>query len=166
MEVLLITDVEKLGFCGDTVSVKSGYARNYLMPMGLAVVPTPHALLQIENKRKAEAEKRESEAAAAEAAAKKLEGLSVTVQAQADEHDGLYGAVSAHMIVEQLQEEHGQEVSADKIVIAEPIKALGTFSVNIKLGRSATVALKVWVVKADAEAPAEDTEDDAEQAAE
>ena len=149
MEVLLNEDIKTLGLVGDVVKVKTGYARNYLFPKNLAVIPTPQALQQIASKRKKVEAQRIKVREDAEAAAKKLEGASITLEVKVGENDQLYGAISASMISDQLKAETGSIIDADKIHIAEPIKDLGTFVVDIKLHGDVVAPLKVWVVKGD-----------------
>lgn len=149
MEVLLNEDIKTLGLVGDVVKVKAGYARNYLFPKNLAVIPTPQALEQIAAKRKRVEAERIKVREEATAAAKKLEGASVTLEVKVGENDQLYGAISSSMVADQLKAETGSVIPADQIVIAETIKELGTFVVDIKLHSDVTVPLKVWVVKSD-----------------
>ena len=149
MEVLLNEDINKLGLVGDVVKVKSGYARNYLFPKNLTVIPTPQALEQIASKRKKVEATRIKIREEALAAAKKLEGASATLEVKVGENEQLYGAISASMISDQLKAETGSIVPADQIVVAEPIKELGTFVVDIKLYSDVLVPLKVWIVKSD-----------------
>lgn len=150
MDVLLCEDVSTLGLVGDVVNVKTGYARNYLLPKELAVVPTPQALEQIASKRKKVEAVRIKAREEAVLAAKKLEGVSVTLAVKVGENDQLYGAISASMISDQLKAETGSAIPADQIVIAEPIKELGTFVVDIKLLSDVVAPLKVTVEKGDA----------------
>ncbi len=149
MEVLLNEDIQSLGLVGDVVKVKTGYARNYLFPKNLAVIPTPQALEQIASKRKKVEAQRIKLREEATAAAKKLEGASVTLEVKVGENEQLYGAISASMISDQLKAETGSVIPSEQIIVAEPIKELGTFVVDIKLHTDVIVPLKVWVVKSE-----------------
>lgn len=146
MKIILRQDVEKLGYYGDIVEVKDGYARNYLIPKGFALPATKSAIKMMEEEKKQKQFKINKEKRQAEEFAKKLEGVSVTITVAVGEGDKLYGSVTSQMIHEQL-EKQGIELDKRAIQLEEPIKALGVYSVPVKLHRDVTASIKVWVVK-------------------
>ncbi len=146
IQVVLRDDVEKLGKSGEIVKVKPGYARNYLLPRGLAVVATRGNIVQVEHEKQvalARAAKLKSDAGAV---AKKLDGITVEIPMQAGEEGKLFGSVGVKDIAEAL-EKKGQKVDRKKIVLPDHIKALGEHPVTIKLGYDVTATIKVNVVK-------------------
>jgi len=146
IEVVLLEDVSGLGKIGAKVRVADGYARNFLIPRKLATSVTAGALRAIEAKRgrqeKADAELK----AAAEALAERIGQLSVTLPMQAGADDKLYGAVHVHQILEAVAKE-GITLEKTQVTIAEPIKALGVYSLAIALRPDVTSTLKVWIVR-------------------
>jgi large subunit ribosomal protein L9 len=146
MKVILKSDVERLGKTGDVVAVAAGYARNYLLPRGLALEATAHSVEQIEIEGKREEKARQRQAADAAALAQKLEQLSLTISKQAGESDKLFGTVTAMEIAEALVKE-GHEIDKRKIELEEPIKTLGIYTIPVRLHTDVTAKVKVWVVK-------------------
>lgn len=146
IQVVLKDDVEKLGKSGEIVKVKPGYARNFLLPRGLAVVATRGNIVQVEHEKKVAVARAAKLKADASAVAKKMEGLSVEIAVQAGEGDKLFGSVGAKDIAEAL-EKKGQKIDRKKIMLADHIKALGEYDVAIKLGYDVTGTVKVKVVK-------------------
>ena len=146
MKVILRSDVERLGSAGDVVSVAAGYARNFLLPRGFAVAATDGnvQLIEIEKKRLAKDQVRLKEEAAA--LAKELEQVSLTISKQAGEEDKLFGSVTNMEIAEALAKEN-HEIDKRKIILEEPIKALGIYTVPVKLHTEVTANVKLWVVK-------------------
>lgn len=147
MKVILMDDIAKLGALGAQVEVSDGYARNYLLPKKLALpaVPQNLKLAEAEGKNKVlRASKLKSEA---EELAQRLEKISCTITKQAGENDRLFGSVTAMDIAESLTAEN---VILDKkyIQLETPLKALGIYTVPVKLHPEITANLKVWVVKA------------------
>lgn len=145
MEVLLLKDVEQLGEAGEIKRVANGYARNFLIPRGLAVIATPGAVKQVEMQLESEARREAKELDEAQALAQALEGLSVTFQARAGESDRLYGSITNANIADALSEQVEQEVDRRKLVMEEPLKELGTHTVTIRLapGAEATVTVVI-----------------------
>lgn len=146
MQLILKKYMEKLGDVGDVVSVNDGYARNFLIPRGFAEISSPEKVSMIKKlkeKQKLEAGKRDDEV---KALAEKLKETSCTVTVQAGEEDKLYGTVTPADISKVLSEE-GINVPKKKIILDEPIKKLGIYSVNVKLAPGTTVSFKLWVVK-------------------
>ena len=147
MEVILMQSVDGLGDMGDTVSVARGYARNFLIPKGLAVLATEgHRKLVVEHM-KLESKRDDLRKASAEELAAKLGELSCTITVQAGDDDKLFGSVGARDIADALKSDNG-EFDHNQIVLDEAIKQLGVYSVPVKLHSEVEVTAKVWVVKA------------------
>ena len=146
MNVILIQDVDKLGALGETVKVKDGYARNYLIPRGLAMAATSGALAIIAQKKKTKEKQEQARKEEYVKIAAKLKNISPIITMEAGAEDKLFGSVTSDMIAESLTAE-GIEVDKKKIVLAEPIKALGVYTIDIKLHPEITAQLKIWVVK-------------------
>ena len=146
-EVLLVTDIDKLGLAGYVVKVADGFARNYLIPQGKAELVTESARRRIA-KIKAEQEKvRKALLDAATKLAAALKEASVTIRAKVSEGEELYGSVDAAQIAKAVQLLGFPEVTADMVQLEENIKTLGTFDVPLKLHPAVTQAVKVWVVQ-------------------
>ncbi len=146
MEVILRKDIPKLGKAGDVVKVKDGYARNYLIPKGLAILANQKTLKALENQRKIILAKAERERKKLQSLAEKLEGLTLTVYRKIIEEDRIYGSVSALDIVNMLKEQ-GMEIEKNQVMLEEPIKKLGIFEVPIKLSSDKIVNIKVEVLE-------------------
>ncbi len=146
VEVVLRKKIENLGEIGDIVRVKPGYARNYLLPQGLAYLATP------ENKRRLEQERRlalEAEAVEREAARQlgaQVEGLQITFQVLASEEGKLFGSVGPADIAEKL-EEAGFQIEKRQVGLDESIRTLGAYTVPIRLHPDVHPEIKVWVIK-------------------
>jgi large subunit ribosomal protein L9 len=146
MNVLLIKDVERLGREGDLVAVADGYARNYLVPRGYAVI-AGDTTVKLQEKIRAERLAREAaERQEFVELAEKLSNVSLTTAVKVGEDEQLYGSVTAHDIAELLREE-GYEIDRKKIVLENPIKALGVYAIEIRLHPEVTGTIKLWVVK-------------------
>jgi large subunit ribosomal protein L9 len=146
MQVILRERLDNLGNTGEIVSVKPGYARNYLIPKGFAYEATDSNVRRIERER-VRVEKRATEALnEARARAATIEGASVTFHARAAEEGKLFGSISSADIAEKLVEQ-GIEIDRKQITLDEPIKALGVFSVPVRLHADVRPELKVWVIK-------------------
>lgn len=146
MKMILLQNVDRLGKIGDVVTVKEGYARNFLIPQKKASVATAGNMKLLEalkKKKDAEDKKKLDEA---KALADRLALLSLTIAAEAGEEEKLFGSVSNEMISKALAEE---KIVIDKkdIVLEEPIKKLGVFQVTVKVHPEVKAALRVWVVK-------------------
>lgn len=132
-KLLLIKDVEDLGRCGDIVSVKPGFARNYLVPQHCAVVASKGAIrmqekLQAERQKQAEEDRKVSEAEV-----KKLEVITLEIQTKLDPEGHMYGSVTALEIANHLKEQAGFEIEKRAIVLAHPIKKIGVHTIEVKL---------------------------------
>jgi large subunit ribosomal protein L9 len=146
MEIILRQAVENLGKTGDVVNVKPGYARNYLLPHGLAYEATPGNLKRIQQER-ARLEAAESDRrSTAQGLAEKLEQVSVTFSARVGEEGKLFGSVTATDIAQQL-EAQGYHIEKRQIDLHEPIKALGVYRVPIRLHADVKPEVRVWVIK-------------------
>ena len=146
MKVILKQNFESLGDVGEIVSVKDGYARNYLIPKGIAMAASPQNMRVIEQERKrldaAEARiKKESEELK-----DKVESVSVTAEVQVGDEDRVFGAVTSQNIAELLTAK-GFDIDRRKIILDEPLKALGVYEVPIRLHPEVEAKIKVWVVK-------------------
>ncbi|MBO8144329.1 MAG: 50S ribosomal protein L9 [Thermodesulfobacterium sp.] len=146
MEVILRKDIPKLGKAGDVVKVKDGYARNYLIPKGLAILANQKTLKALENQRKIILAKAERERKKLESLAEKLEGITLTVYRKIIEEDRIFGSVSSVDIVNMLKEQ-GIEIEKSQVQLDEPIKKLGIFEVPIKLSSDKTINIKVEVLE-------------------
>ncbi len=146
MKVILRQDHEKLGEAGSVVNVKPGFARNYLIPQGMAMVATDANLKRFESEKQQLSWKKEKEKRESQELAKVLENISCTITVQVGEEDKLFGSVTSQHIAEAL-EEQGQKIDKRKILLEEPIKSLGIYSVPIKLHTDVEAKIKVWVVK-------------------
>ncbi len=146
MEVILLENVDKVGLEGETVKVKNGYARNFLIPRKLAAPATPEALkiLELKKRKKQKVAKKDREAA--EQLARKIRGLSLTITAESGVNDTLFGSVTSETIFRALQHE-GVRVDKKSIDIGEPIHKLGVYKVKIKLHPEVKADLRIWVVK-------------------
>ncbi|MGD8625078.1 MAG: 50S ribosomal protein L9 [Anaerolineae bacterium] len=151
MEVLLVKDVERQGKAGEVISVSDGYARNFLLPRGLAVAATPGAIKQAEREQEAEERRQAQELSEAQALAQVLDGVTVTFQARAGESDRLYGSITKANIAEALEEEVGQEVDRRKIEMDESLKDLGTHAITIRLAPEAEAKVTVVIEREEEE---------------
>ncbi len=145
MKVILKEDIESLGKAGDAVKVADGYARNYLVPKGLAVEASGRNVKVIEQEKKIVLQKLEKQKKTAEAMAAKAAGVVCTIKRRIGEQDKLFGSVHAKDI-EAVLKENGIDVDKRWIVLEEPIKALGEFPVKIKFPGGVAAEIKVSVV--------------------
>ena len=133
MKVLLTETVDNLGSAGEVKKVADGYARNFLIPKGLAVPATEGALKQAELRRQDEARRQQRMKMEAKSLAKTLSQVTLTFQAKAGEKDKLYGSITNADIAEALERETGQRIDKRKVELEEPIRELGSYYVPIKL---------------------------------
>lgn len=143
-EVLLREDIENLGIRGQIVRVRRGYARNYLLPRGLAVASSAANLKQIENERRVLAKREAREKAAAEQSVKDLAGVSLSFERKAGDEGRLFGSVTTIDIARAL-EEQGRTVDRHHIRLKDPIKQIGEYDVTVRLHREVTSTIKVIV---------------------
>ena len=142
--VLLREDIDALGARGEIVKVKAGYARNYLLPRKLAVEATASNVRQIEQERAALLKREASERSSAESQADQMRALRLNFERKVGEHGMLYGSVTSMDIAEALKEK-GYEIDRRRILLREPIKETGDFTINVRLHREVTLELPVTV---------------------
>lgn len=147
MRVILIKDFENLGKTGDTIEVKSGYARNYLVPQGIALIANSAGLKKIQEHVRLKELRNKKALQKAQELAEKLNSISLTVPVQVGEEDRVFGAVTSQMVADQLKEK-GYEIDKRHIQLDEPIKALGIFEIPVKILQDVTATVKLWVIKA------------------
>ena len=146
MDVILRQDVDSLGKAGEVVTVKDGYARNFLLPRGLAFQATDAAKRRFEAERAGKAKVQAAVADSARAIAQKLEPVSLTFTMKAGEGDKLFGSVTAADIAAKLAEE-GFTIDKKHIELDEPLKALGVYKVAVRLHADVRPEVRVWVVR-------------------
>ena len=144
MKLILTTEVDHLGSAGDTVEVKDGYARNYLLPRKLALPATEANRKVVDRQRKIADVKDAEERTGAEALAARLSALDIVVSRRVGEQGHLYGSVTSADIAEVIAGQ-GVEIDKRKISLAEPLKQLGEFTVPVKLHRDVVAQLTVKV---------------------
>lgn len=146
MQVLLLQDVDNLGYAGDVKKVADGYGRNFLIPQRLAVIATPGALKQAETIRKAAEKRRAREMEDAKAIANQITNVELLFERRAGETGKLYGSVTSGDIAEALKEKTSLEIDRRKIAVPEPIRSLGEQEVQVKLMMDVTTTIKVVVL--------------------
>jgi large subunit ribosomal protein L9 len=146
MEVILKEDVSKLGARGDVVKVAEGYGRNFLLPRKLAIEANAGNKAVIEQMKAASVRRSAKEKSQAEELAKQFEGLSVSFQKRAGEHDQLFGSVTSSDIADAIGKK-GINLDRRQIQLHEPLKTLGEFTVPVKLHKDVTAHLKVVIEK-------------------
>jgi large subunit ribosomal protein L9 len=146
MQVILRDDLDNLGKSGEVVNVKPGYARNYLIPRGLAVKATATDVTRVDHEKRVIAARTAKLAKEAQGEADRLSQVSVSIARAVGEEEKLYGSVTSRDIAEALQAQ-GITVDSRKLHLDEPIKTLGLTEVPVKLGRGVSASIKVWVVK-------------------
>ncbi len=146
MKVILRQDFEQLGRVGDVVEVKEGYARNYLIPRNIAYQATESSVRQLEEEKKQHARRLEKEKRTSEKLAVELEKISITIQMKVGEEDKLFGSVTSQMIADALKEK-GFTVDKRQVELADSIKALGIYNVDVRLPAGINGKVKVWVVR-------------------
>ncbi|MDI9546747.1 MAG: 50S ribosomal protein L9 [Chloroflexota bacterium] len=146
-KVLLVQDVLDLGEAGDVRVVAGGYARNYLMPRGLAILATKGALKQAEEIRQAGIRRRARERAHAESQAAVVRGQRLLFEARAGENERLYGSVTAHEIADKLSEAVGFEVDRRRIQLEHPLRELGIHALDLRFMADVSAEFQVAVVR-------------------
>jgi large subunit ribosomal protein L9 len=155
MKVLLCEDVNKLGWLGDVVEVSEGYARNYLLPQGIAKVATQGNIKAIAEQKAERAQQRLRERSRQEKAAEALEGAEAVLAAKANEQGRLFGSITAGQIAANLREQ-GFQVADDVVDLPEHIKDVGTHTVTLKFADDLTATVSVVVVAEGTEITAEE----------
>ncbi|ANX02499.1 50S ribosomal protein L9 [Thermoclostridium stercorarium] len=146
MKVILMQDVKNLGKKNTLVEVSDGYARNYLIPKGLAKEATPSAINEMKMREKAEKAKKENELANARKLAEKLNGAVITFAAKAGDNGKLFGSITAMDISEKLEKDLNVQIDKRKIVLADAIKSLGVYDIELKLHTGVSAVIKVQVM--------------------
>ncbi|NQT02567.1 MAG: 50S ribosomal protein L9 [Planctomycetes bacterium] len=145
MKILLCEDITKLGWLGDVVEVNVGYARNYLLPQGLAKLANDASIRAIAEEKAKRAEQRINDSKRLENAAKKVEGAEAVVAAKANEQGHLFGSVTERQIAANLRAQ-GFEVADEVVQLPEHIKEVGTHTVTLKFADNVTSTVNVVVV--------------------
>ena len=148
MKVLLRKRVRKLGTIGDIVEVKSGYARNYLIPQGLGIVPSDSNIRQVEREKEKYLEQLALEKKDLQARANLLSGKEVTISARANNVGHLYGSIGPAQIAHAMDEMQ-LPVTAEEIILPEPIRTLDKYDIKIELDDDITTEIHLWVVPLD-----------------
>ena len=146
MQIILQEDVEKLGHRGDVVTVKPGYARNFLLPHKLAVEATPGNMKALERIRGALAKKTATELDAAKKHAELLTGVTLKFARKTGENDQMFGSVTTGDVADSLKAQ-GFNIDKRQVQLADPLKTLGEFPVTVKVFRDVTAEIKVHVGK-------------------
>ncbi len=145
-EVILRKDVRGLGRVGDVVNVKDGYARNFLIPKGIAYLATKENLKVWDEEKKRITKEIEKQKEKARELAQKMEGLSINIVAEANDEDVLYGSINEQQLQEALKNE-GFDVPRNAIVAHQHIKKLGIYDVDVVFYPEVKANIKVWVVR-------------------
>ena len=146
MEVILNQDIDRIGKTGHIVKVKDGFARNFLIPNGLAMPVTPANLKKLEQEKQLKTLQLEKAKREAEELKAKLAHLSLTIPVLTHEEDKLYASITVQDLTTALSEE-GFNIDKNSIVLEEPIKALGIYEVSVNLHPEISAKIKVWIVK-------------------
>jgi large subunit ribosomal protein L9 len=145
MEVILLQDVKALGKKGEIVKVSDGYARNFIFPKKLGIEATKQNLYDLNTQKAAEAKKQKEILEEAQKQAKKLEELTITVKIKAGEGGKTFGSISTKEIAAALKEQFGLDIDKKKLVLNDPIKHAGSYTVPVKLHPQVTAQMKVTV---------------------
>ena len=159
VQVILSEDVHALGDAGEIVSVKPGYARNYLIPQGKAMIATAERVNKVEHQKRVISEKLAKELSDLNAVKAKLHGMKLEAVAQAGEEGKLFGSVTAANLADLIAEQ-GLEIDKRKIQLSEPIKSIGEHTVNVRLRSDVMADFKVTVIAASAPPPTAAVEDE------
>ncbi|MBD3343838.1 MAG: 50S ribosomal protein L9 [Chitinivibrionales bacterium] len=146
MDVILKQDYGKLGKTMDVVSVKEGYARNFLFPRGIAVLATEGNRKAVAEAKKVNEKREGKKIKEAGELAQKIEKVPCTIPVKVGEEDKMYGSVGSQEICDFLKKE-GFDIERSKVMLEEPIKQLGVYTIDIDLYKDVIAHLKVWVVK-------------------
>lgn len=164
MKIVLTQDVPKLGEAGTIQDVKDGYARNYLIPQGLAAMATPGMVKQVEERQRAEAKRIAKLEEEMRDLADRIEATQLEIIARVGEQGRLYGSVTSSDIAEQLTAAVGEEIDRRKVELEEPIRSVGDFEIPVRLVGKLVPNVKVRVYDPDAPALLESAEEDEESA--
>lgn len=145
MKVILKADVKNFGQIGDIITVKDGFARNFLIPKGLAIEANPKNIKSLEHEKRKIEDIEKKAKSASENLASKIAGLNLIIKAKAGEEEKLFGSITAMDISDALKKE-GFEIDKRKIQLEEPIKRLGNYAVNIKIHQDISTKLNINVI--------------------
>lgn len=145
MKLILTKDVKGQGKKDQIIEVSDGYARNFLIPRGLAIPADAKSMNEVKNREDSRLHKIETEKAAAKEIAAKLEKITVKIVSQAGSDGRLYGSVTAKDIADALQKQHGITIDKRKLSLSDPIKAFGTYNTEVKLYTEVVGKVKVTV---------------------
>ncbi|QSQ08683.1 50S ribosomal protein L9 [Koleobacter methoxysyntrophicus] len=149
MDVILQKDVKNLGSKGDVVKVAEGYGRNYLIPKGLAIEATDKNMAELKMKKKQQKKREERELQEAQNIARKIDDKRLVLKVKAGEKGRLFGSITTKDIAEKIQSDYGVELDKRKIELAQPIRTLGNYRVEIKIHPGVIATLNVVVEKQD-----------------
>lgn len=163
MKLLLQKSIDKLGRAGDIVEVSSGYARNYLLPSGMALEPTAGNLRKIEQLKEIARQEEFEQLQELQAKVKTLQGLEVTIPARANEQGHLFGSIGPSDVAQALAQLGFDDVPAKAIIIDPHIKQLDKYTVDIRLSEEAIAQIELWVVPDSAPEDSDQPESDQSQ---
>ena len=146
MEIILLSDIKNVGQSGDIITVKPGFARNKLIPQGLALRASNRNIAIAKEKKKAASVKLERESQALQVLAKKLSNVEITIEVKVGEEEKMFGSITNKDIHKELTAK-GFELEKNQISIIEPIKALGIFHASVKIAKDITSDVKLYVIK-------------------
>ncbi len=146
MKVILRKNYDQLGEVGNIVDVKDGFALNFLIPRGVAFQASEGNIRALEEEKRQMSKKEAKNLENAQSLAAELEKVSITIPVKVGEEDKIFGSVTTQMIADSLKEKN-YDIDKRKIEITEPIKALGIYTVQVKLHPKITAAVKTWVVR-------------------
>ena len=146
MKIILLSDVENLGESGDVIAVKPGYARNKLIPQGLALRASNRNIAVANENKKVATAKLERENQAMNVLAKKLSKVEITIEVKVGDEEKMFGSITNKDIHKELIDK-GFEIERNQISIKEPIKALGIYHINVKISKDITSDVKLYVIK-------------------
>ena len=146
MKIILLSDVENLGESGDVIAVKPGYARNKLIPQGLALRASNRNIAVANENKRIETAKLERESKALNVLAKKLSKVEITIEVKFGDEEKMFGSITNKDIHKELIDK-GFEIEKNQISIEEPIKALGIYHINVKISKDITSDVKLYVIK-------------------
>ena len=146
MKVILLSDVEQLGNSGDIINVKPGFARNKLIPEGLALRASNRNISVASEKKKVAKAKQERENQALNILAKKLSNVEITIEVKVGDEEKMFGSITNKDILKELNEK-GFNLEKNQISLKEPIKTLGIYHANVKISKDVTSDVKLYVIK-------------------
>jgi large subunit ribosomal protein L9 len=146
MKIILLSDIENLGESGDVIAVKPGYARNKLIPQGLALRASNRNIAVANENKRVATSKLERENQALNVLAKKLSNVEITIEVKVGDEEKMFGSITNKDIHKELIDK-GFEIEKNQISIEEPVKALGIYHINVKISKDITSDVKLYVIK-------------------